>query len=246
MLYNDISSSQSPDFSWSYQQGKTSEFGGLIQPLGGSEATLQTAVVAMSNWAFESAYEEVGKSTGFTVPLTLNLYNDGPDDSVGSLFYTVTVAALIPWRPEADPASCGEGSSQYLGADGTCHDGSLSTVTFDLAGVAAPGPFIYGLSYNTDSGANPYDSLNFSLSADQPTVGSNPVADTVYLNTSTEGFYSDGGPSGTFRQDQGWWTAYGVTGGAIEFTGTTPEPSTILLFGLGLLGLGARKYRGRH
>ena len=246
LLYNNIPASQSPDRSWAYEVDQTAEFGALVQVGDGSPATLDSAVVAMSNWAVQSSWSGVGTSNGFSVPLTLNLYNLGPDGAVGTLFSTITVNALIPWRPEADPVHCGAGTTQYYGDDGVCHDGSLSTVTFNLGGVNAPGQFIYGLAYNTEDWGSqptgvdgPYDSLNFSLSTDPPSVGSNPLPDTAYLNTSIPGWYSDHGPSGTFRQDQGW-SSYGS--GAIQFNGSaaTPEPSTLLLVGLSIAGLGAK------
>jgi PEP-CTERM motif len=247
-LYDNIPSNLSSDVSWAYQADETVEFGGLIKRTGGSKVTLESAVVAMSDWAVQSAWQGIGTSAGFVVPLTLNLYNVGPQETVGSLFDTVTVNALIPWRPEADPVHCGAGTTQYLGSDGACHDGSLSTVTFSLGSITAPKHFIYGLAYNTENwGADPtgvdgpYNSLNFSLSTDQPTIGKNVHPDTAYLNTSIPDWYSDGGPSGTFRQDQGW-TPYS---GAIEFFGSaaTPEPSTFLLIALGLIGLGTTRYR---
>jgi hypothetical protein len=91
--------------------------------------------------------------------------------------------------------------------------GSDSTVAFNFSGTVVPDNIIYGLAYNTtDYGYDPtgvpgpVESLNFALSTLPPTVGSNPLPDTAYWNTSYGPFYADGGAAGVdiFRQDQQW------------------------------------------
>jgi hypothetical protein len=86
-------------------------------------------------------------------------------------------------------------------------------VTFNLGGVTVPDQLIYGIAFNTETyGASPigppsgpWDSLNFGF-VGAPTVGSNPLPDTAYWNTTTAGNYADSGAggTGTFRQDTGW------------------------------------------
>lgn len=241
IVYDTLPSALPPNLpSLGYQATQTAEFGGLVQ-LDGPGLTLTTATVALSDWATKSTYETVGTSAGFNMGFTLNLYNVGAGNSVGALFATDTITAFVPWRPEA---SGGCPSGGYLGSDGTCYSGSLSTITFDLTGVIDPGQLIYGLAYNTQTWgykpigvAGPYDSLNFALSTTGPTVGSQPLPDTAYWNTSTAANYTDGGAAGVgvFRQDQGW-TPYS---GAIEFD-ATPEPASMLMLGAGLLAVGFR------
>jgi hypothetical protein len=223
-----------------YQATQTAEFGQGVDLSSSGGATLGSAQVLMSNWALESTYEPVGTSAGFTVPLTLNLYNVGPGDSVGSLISSTTIDALINWRPEASSGCTG---GAYMASDGNCYNGQDQVVTFNLANVAVPQQFIYGLAFNTQTwGANPtgttgpYNSLNFGLLGDgtnpvTPFVGTDISPNSAYWNTSTAGYYGDGGAGGTdtFRLDANNWQGYDP---AVTFfsSSAVPEPRNVGLF----------------
>jgi hypothetical protein len=238
ILYNNMPNPIPPNSpSLGYQSNQTAEFGDLIQ-LSGGAANLTSAVLLMSDWAKASDYPAIGPDP-WAWPLTLTLYNVDNSSGTpqpGSVITTLTDTFTIPWRPEDDPVNCPKGG--YQGFDGNCYSGLNFQVTFNLPAVAVPGQFIFGLAFNTETyGANPvgapgpYISLNYSLNnTAPPQVGSRPLPDTAYWNTTTAGNYADGGAggTGTFRQDTAW-TPYS---GAAEFLGTsivtpTPEPSTI-------------------
>jgi hypothetical protein len=245
-----------------YDAQSIGEFGGLIQFAGGTSTySLTSATVALSDQSYLANWTSAINGTtitssGYTLPITLNLYSVGAGNSVGGLIATETIDnAFIPWRP--DPTTgCG---NSFQGSDGLCHSGTLATVTFNFLGLSVPDTIIYGLAYNTtDGGANPtgvpgpYDSLNFALASTPPTVGANPLPDTAYWETPNAGYYGDGGAggTGTFRQDIGW-SPYS---GAIDFSGSpqesnppsTPEPPSLLIFGTGLLGLAVLLARKRR
>ncbi len=237
-----------------YQATSTQEFGGLVQLAGNSSAVLQTASVVMSNWALESTYQPVGTSSGFAVPLTLNLYNVGASNSVGPLIASYTIEASILWRPEASPGCSG---GRWLAPDNNCYSGFAQTVAFSLGGINTPSEFIYGLAFNTPNygyspigSPSPTASLNFGLSTTAPTVGTNPLPGTVYWNTSNAANYADGGTGGvnTFRLDTGWAPYSGAVcfddgQGCPGAAQSVPEPATYALTGvaLGLLALSRRR-----
>src|ERR1017187_8083944 len=82
-IYNSNPSPGTPNLpSLGYQATQTAEFGELIQ-FASTERYLTSVTVSMSDWALHSDYPTL-PNAGFSVPLTLNLYNVGVGDTVGS------------------------------------------------------------------------------------------------------------------------------------------------------------------
>jgi hypothetical protein len=233
-----------------YQATQSSEFGDLIQ-LGGGSRLLKRVTLVMSDWALASDYPALPGSAGPTWdhPLTLNLYNvddSGPNPAPGTLIATRTQTFAIPWRPAADP-TC-PGGTGWRAGDGNCYSGLAFTVAFDFPGILVPDQIIYGVAFNTQTwGYNPigtpgpYVSLNFGLTDQPPSVGSNPFPDTAYWNTQTAGNYSDGGAGGVgvFRRDTAWTPYSGAatfeTQELIEVPTLSPLALWILAFVLALM-----------
>jgi hypothetical protein len=172
-----------------------SEFGNQIA-FGGTARVLDNVTVQLDSWGCESgqwtgtfAYapsstpqtDPCVSSAGstFTEPVTLNVYNVGPNNAVGSLITTNTQTFAIPYRPSADPnfaSDCVPTSTQYnipiSALNGTwfdpnrspvtdqpigCLNGFLDNVSFNFGHVALPDKVIYGIAYNTTNwGYQPY------------------------------------------------------------------------------------------
>jgi len=242
VVYNDLPNpipQSSP--SLGFQAEHTSEWGDLIQPSSGA-ATLTGASILMNDQAQQSDYPGVGDASGWSWPITLNLYNVDSSSGTpqpGSLLYTTTESFTMPWAP------VGQEGQDFL-------------INFSLPDVAAPSEFIYSVVYNTETfGPDPTNTsgpvISLNVAANDtapPQVGTRPNPDTTYLNANACAYYSDncaGGSAGVFRQDTGW-TPYSVAG---EFTaqGAVPEPGTFGLLGCGGLLLGgllARRRRSRR
>jgi hypothetical protein len=259
-----------PVVSWGYQAQLTSEFGDLITTDASGPGTLNSAQILLSNWSYETAYQTLGTSGGYTVPVTLTLYNVGAGDSVGASIVSSTANVFVPWRAEPDLSCADSGlSGNPTLVNGICSSGAplVASFSFDNVSLTPGSSLIYGVSFNTqNAGYSPlgvsgtYNGLNFGWSTDAPLVGANPQPDTGYLNTTNASTYFDAGAGGvgTFRQDQNYTIysdcggeacAVGAFSGAIALSSdivATPEPGTVALLLIGVAGLGRVRFLKRR
>jgi hypothetical protein len=166
--------------------------------------------------------------SGYEHPIRLNIYevdDSGADPAVGSLIHSVEKDFFIPFRPSHDPQCPSPatdvpfGGTWYDPVLGSCVHGFAFDIQFDLsaAGIVLPDEVVFGVEYNTaDHGddqigeVGPYNSLNVSLTAEGPLVGTDVETGTAFWDTSYGPFYCDGGAGGTdtFRRDADCWAPY--------------------------------------
>lgn len=252
-IYDSTSTPLVASPSQSFEAGSIAEFGNKVQFTAGSPRLLDNVVVTMDSWACQTGSWDYSAGDGlctttpgssFTEPITLNLYDVGANNAVGSQIASVTQTFAIPYRPSSDPTDCPD--MQTFLYDGSCVHGLPVNITFDLGDTVVPDNVIWSLAYNTsDYGYAPYgegtachstpivptpasppytyddcgyDSLNMLLTeANGPSVGSDPVPGTAYMNAAVgPNVYCDNGTGGVnvFRldsADDNGAPCYGVT-----------------------------------
>ena len=158
VVYDNIATPQPSNVpSTGFEANSLRELGGQVQ-LAGTARQNPKVTALMSSWGCENGSwntNDCSTSSGanFSVPITLNLYNVGPSNSVGSLIKSVTQTFQIPYRPSADNVNC-TGADAGKWFDGTaCVNGLGAPITFNLAGqgVTLPNNVIVSLVYNTSS-----------------------------------------------------------------------------------------------
>lgn len=169
--------------STAFEATETSEYGNQIT-FGGTARVLDNVVVTMDSFACQSGGSfTVACSTTpgatFSEPITLNLYNVGANNSVGSLVATDRQTFNIPYQPSADPNYASDCSAQaaqsglsisnfagswfdtnidpVTGLPIGCLVGYAANVTFNFGHVTVPNSIVYGIAYNTsDFGFQPW------------------------------------------------------------------------------------------
>jgi hypothetical protein len=253
-VYNNIPTNPSTSApSLNYASHFATQFGGAIAPTFGVDGnTIGSATVELANFDFSGFG---GDFTGYSVPLTLTLYNiDGTGEPILATPFAQSIFnASINWAPDAN--------------------GDMQAVTIPIFATNVPSSFIYGLSFaptghasnlsfalsgeynalgNWDPFHQPFDTtsvgqtLAYACASGPPADGppSTNFCDSSYWDTTVA--FSPQTPLGTlgtpgvFSQDTSW-----VSGGfgtsLIEFDSfsSVPEPATFGLIGFGLMAFAA-------
>lgn len=190
--------------------------------------------VELSSWACESGTWDsncVTANPGATygVPITLNIYSVGANNTVGSLLATDTQTFEVPYRPSSDASldsdsHCTYPDDSFTAADGSCQHAVPDVVTFDMGGyhVHLPDDVIISVAFNTDVAGpdpigndGPWDALNVGLSTSAPSVGSDPAPGTIFETVLKGWDGRSSGPYGVFAPDPATTTDWS--------DGTTPS-----------------------
>jgi hypothetical protein len=226
VVYNNIPSPLPGNFaSFGNEAYSLSEFGGLIE-LAGAARKNPKVTVAMSSWACQSGgvYQDTCETPKpnrkFKWPITLNLYDVGPGNTVGAKIGSVTRTFSLPYRPSKNDAVCVakgyEAGTWYDAATNHCYHGMAFAISFKPVHVELRQQVIVTVSYNTtDHGPSPvgsaacsstsggcyYDSLNVAITEPSEgtlSLGSQPTK-ALYLSSTWAAMYCGSStPLGSF------------------------------------------------
>lgn len=192
---------------------------GATAILGGTERELGRVEIGFVSWACETGYYHLTPTnpcvttpgSGFTHPITANVYAENEDGTLGGLLGTVTREVFVPYRPSADTQNCqaeGNDARFYDAATGTCHWGLYFTASFDFSSLnlTLPDRVIVTAVFNTSTTGyepigvpGPYDVLNMAIAGPTPSAGIVPpsvgeFADAMFTSWSRYGIAMDDGP----------------------------------------------------
>jgi hypothetical protein len=183
---------------------QTSEFGGQVKFPENTPRRNPTIKIGLSSWACVGGEAEGNNcftpaGSKFNQSVTLNVYQVGPSNSVGTEVITKTQTFSMPYRPSASSkCTTGESKGGWYGSDGlggkACFHGKLFFIKFTTSGLLPESSAIVTVTYNTrDYGyhptgvSGPADSLNVALTTPNapfgpPSVGEygNPNEDYAY------------------------------------------------------------------
>ena len=223
--------------SWPFQAEQTSEFGGLVQLAGTARkdptVTVGMSSWACQKGTWKSGCVTEPGAT-FPEEVTLSVYEVGAENAPKlPALKTVTAAFQMPYRPSANAKKCtGEDAGTWYhkataNVPFKCFNEKAFKIAFPGLGVTLPQQVIIGVAYNTSNygpdpfgsqpcdateAGCPYDSLNVAVRGSwethpSPSVGSDPLPEDVYLDSTTSGNYcEDSSGVGTFAISQNCWT----------------------------------------
>jgi len=230
-IYNNIPSPLPGNVpSVGFEASAASEFGGQVG-FDGTARMKPKVKVVMSSFGCQGGHWNTGDCSTtpgatFSEQLTLNVYTVGELNEPGTMIGTVTHTFNMPYRPAANYTKCtGEDAGKWFDSGtATCYNGKAFTKSVSLGTLDLPDTAIIGIAYNTthygyspigesaacytSAGGCGYDSLNVGTGESPASVGSQPLPDDAYLNSTQGSQYCDGGAggTGTFRHDAGCWT----------------------------------------
>ncbi len=199
------------------------ELGGEIELAGAARRNPKVTVV-MSTWACQSGgvYQDTCETAKpkkkFRWPITLNLYDVGPGNTLGPKIGSTTKTFAMPYRPTRTETVCEEHGSEpgewYDASAGRCFHGMAFAITFKMVHVELRQKAIVTVSYdttdhgpapvgpaacNTSSGGCYYDSLNVAIAEPSEhtlSLGAQPTEE-VFVNSDYPEMFCDGGTEGT-------------------------------------------------
>jgi hypothetical protein len=207
-----------------FEATSTSEFGGLVK-FGGTARSNPKITVVMDSWACQTgewnAYNcKTNGGARFSVPITFNVYEAGPGNSVGQKIAAASKVFKIPYRPSANTSKCTGANTGLWYSGGECVTSKSVKVTIPIKVAKLPEEAIVSVSYNTShhgytpTGCEPEnecpeDSLNVGVTEPAeatPSTGSNPKPEYTWVNSTWTEMYEPEphGTVGTFSYANGW------------------------------------------